>query len=124
MNNEIKIQKECLEFVTLQVCGKCHDEERKRLTLANLSNEAKALLRPLQDLLYFGNPLSYTAEQLESVKNVLQRLKVKVSPSEMNLINYLSLLISGSKDSATFQNLQRYYNQAIEKQQQRYLVGA
>ena len=121
MINEIVIQKECLEFVNLQVCGKCHAEERKRLTLANLNSEAKALLRPLQDLLYFGNPLSYSAEQLDAVKKVLQRLKVKVTPSEMNLINYLSLLINGSKDTAMFQNLQRYYNQAIAKQHQKHL---
>jgi hypothetical protein len=121
MSSEIEIQKECFEFVTLQVCGKWHAEERKRLTLANLNSEAKALLRPIQAFLYFGDPLSYTAEQFDAVKKVLQRLKDKVTTPEMNLINYLSLLISGSKDIATFQNLQRYYNKALEKQQQKHL---
>jgi hypothetical protein len=123
MNNEIQIQiqKECLEFVNLQVCGKCHDEERKRLTLANLNSEAKALLRHIQALLYFGDPITYTAEQFDAVKKLFKNLKNKVTPPEMNLINYLSLLINGSKDIATFQNLQRYYNQAIEKQQQKHL---
>lgn len=121
MINEIEIQKECLEFVNLQVCGKCHEEERKRLTLANLNNEAKSLLKPLHAFLYFGEPLSYKAEQIEAVKKLFKNLKDKVTTPEMNLINYLSLLISGSKDMATFQNLQRYYNQAIEKQQQKHL---
>jgi hypothetical protein len=123
MCREIKIQKECLEFVNLQVCGKCHAEERKRLTLANLNSEAKALLKPLQDLLYFGNPLSYSADQYEAVKKVLSKLKTKVTPSEMNLINYLSLLINGSKDTSIFKNLERYYNKAVAKQQQRILTA-
>lgn len=121
MNNKIIIKKECLEFVNLQVCGKCHIEERKRLTLANLNEDAKKLLVPLQAFLYFGEPLSYTAEQFEKVKKVLLKLKVKVTPSEMNLINYLSLVINGSKDTAMFQNLQRYYNEALEKQQAKFL---
>ena len=124
MNNEIEIYKECLEFVNLQVCGECHEEERQRLTLVNLSSEAKKLLTSIKDFLYFGEPLNYTEEQLESVKKVLKRLKVKVTSPEMNLINYLSLLLIGSKDKAMFQNLQRYYNDALVKQQQRYLVGA
>ena len=124
MYNEIDIKKECLEFVNLQVCGECHEEERQRLTLVSLSSEAKKLLTSIKDFLYFGEPLNYTEEQLESVKKVLKRLKVKVTSPEMNLINYLSLLLIGSKDKAMFQNLQRYYNDALVKQQQRYLVGA
>ena len=124
MSYEIQIQKECLEFVDLQICGKCHEEERKRLTFTNLNREGKSLLKPLQAFLYFGEPLAYSDEQFESVKKVLSRLKSKVTTPEMNLINYLSLLINGSKDTSVFQNLQRYYNEAIDKQQKRYLIGA
>lgn len=122
MNNEIDIHKECIEFVTLQVNGKCNAEEQKRLTLAKLNPQAKKLLSPFQDLLYFGNPLNYSSDQLEASKKVLLKLKTKVTPPEMNLINYLSLIISGSQDSATFQNLQRYYNQSIIKHQ-KYLTA-
>ena len=77
--------------------------------------------RPIQALLYFGDPITYTAEQFDAIKKLFKNLKNKVSTPEMNLINYISLLISSSKDVATFHNLQRYYNQAIEKQQQKHL---
>jgi hypothetical protein len=123
MYNEIKIQKECFEFINLQICGKYHEEERKRLTFINVNREGKSLLKHIQGFLYFGEPLNFTADQLKYVQKVLFKLKTKVTPPEMNLINYLSLLINGSKDNATFQNLQKYYNKAIAKQQKRHLVA-
>jgi hypothetical protein len=124
MHNEIKIQKECFEFINLQICGKCHEAERKGLTFINVNREGKSLLKHIQGFLYFGEPLNFTADQLKSVQKVLSKLKTKVTPSEMNLINYLSLLVSGSRDMATFKNLQMYYSKAIAKQQKRHLVGS
>ena len=116
----IKIEKECLNFIILQLTGSCEDEASKRLTFISISDEAKELLLPVQKFLLNGESITYSDNSFEKVKKLLCKFKTKVAPPEMNLINYISLILNGSNDTATFLNLERYYNDAIKKQQQTY----
>jgi hypothetical protein len=114
MTNKIKIQKESLDFLNLQITGECDIDARKRLMLIFLTCDEKILLKPLQAALQFGEPVVYDAEQLKAIQSLLNKIKkILIDTPVTDLINYLSLITKGSRDEATLQNCQRYYNNRV-----------
>lgn len=116
MSKEIKIQKECLEFLRLQALGNCSTKCQKRLTKLQPAYNTQELFKKLYayiDDIYFGICGSLEVE-LNKLENLLNDIRSKVSECEKDLVDYIWMIVHGNCNNVAIQQLERHYNSSIE----------
>lgn len=86
----INIQNESTEFIRLQALGHCNQSCKKRLT-----------------------KLSQKIKNLAFIEVALNSFKGKVYQCEQDLIDYIWMVVHGTRDNVAKQRLERHYNSLI-----------
>ena len=105
------IQHEVSEFLNFQIHGKCSANCKCKLTKVDLTDKAKYLLKPIWDVIYFGDEkLYFTFQEIDEIHQILTELKNKVSSNETILIDYIFLVVDNCKNKAQFEALKIAYS--------------
>jgi hypothetical protein len=108
------IQYETSEFLHLQICGKCSVHCQCRLTKVDLTDKAKALLKPICDFIYFrDSKLCFSSEEIKEVHKILIDLQNQISVTEINLVKYITLIVDGCTNKAQFKTVEAAYHRAL-----------
>ena len=114
MNDCRSIQHEISEFLNFQIYGKCSANCSCKLTKVNLTQKAKALLKPIWDVIYFGDEkLHFTDQEIDELHSIISQIKHDVSAKEINLVEYISLVVDGCTNKAKFEALKVAYQRSI-----------
>ena len=123
MNNNkstnIQIRKEVTDFLELQIYGQRSNQCLARFTKVSLSDDAKAILKVIENAIYFG----YQCHPLQSldmvaIQRIISTLTVNVSLLELNLVHYISLIVEGNQDQSKFDIFEKTYNRILSKRRQ------
>ena len=124
MNNNqstnIKIRKEVTDFLEFQIYGQRSNQCLARFTKVSLSDDAKAILKVIENAIYFGDQ-SHALQSLDMVatQRIISTLTVNVSLLELNLVHYISLIVAGNQDQSKFDVFERSYNRMLSKSSQK-----
>ncbi|WP_150467631.1 hypothetical protein [Francisella sp. SYW-9] len=114
MNDCKSIQHEISEFLNFQIHGKCSANCSCKLTKIDLTVKAKNLLKPIRDVIYFGDEkLHFSEPEMDEVHHILTELKNQVSTNETILIDYIFLVVDNCKNKAKFEALKATYQRSI-----------
>jgi hypothetical protein len=113
----IKIKEESAEFLRFHIYGGCPLYIKNRFSgLINFNDETKQALKVIWRNIGFDESLSPTDEEFCLIQRALSKFRCNVSVSEMNLINYIALIVHGNKDDSMVDILERGCNKILEKQ--------
>ena len=124
MNNDqctnIQIRKEITEFLELQINGQHCNKCKSRFTEVQLSDDAKQILKVIQNAIYFGDE-THALDDLNRIETqrVLAMLMLNVSVVEQNLVYYIFLIVANNKDQTKFDLYERTYSRMLAIQARR-----
>jgi hypothetical protein len=115
--SNVNIHTEATEFLRLLAFGNCSTKCKSRLTRIELANNVKdqviQLYMDFSDM-YFGiNKFSNPNSDISSLEQILTDIKSKACQCEHDLVDYIWLIVHGSKDDITKKKLEHHYNSII-----------
>ena len=118
-STNIQIRKEVTDFLEFQIYGQRSNQCLARFTKVSLSDDAKAILKVIENAIYFGDQC-HALQSLDMVatQRIISTLTVNVSLVEQNLVHYISLIIANNQDQSKFDVFERSYNRMLSKSTQ------
>lgn len=115
--NVISIKEESTEFLRFHIYGSCPVNIKNRFSgLINFNEETKKALKLVWRHIGFDESFSPSDEEFCLIQRALSKFRCNVSVSEMNLVNYIALIVHNNNDSSMIDILERGYNKILEKQ--------